>query len=466
MNTLNKTRLNHSCVRKTLCILAILIQPVCLALFIYQYKVDVPFWDQWDLVPFLDKFYSQTLSFQDLFAQHNEHRIFIPKIIMLNLAHFSGWNISYELATNFLIALTTFLAIAYQVRKTQNVVCGPSVCWPLFAISLLVFSFTQWQNWLWGWQIQLFLNVFAVVAGIVLLCKPSFSWLNFLGSLVFGVIASFSFGNGLLYWVIGLLVLVMIPYRRGSVKARAVILWVFVGSAVIVSFFFNYHKPSHHPSLWVFFNQPLEYARYVLRFLGNPASNQHPLFFGVLGIFILFASIIVLFRFQQVKLEVIIPYVAMSMYSIGSAIAIAIVRLGFGSEQAKDSRYVTISNLLWIANVVFLYLLIRTSLDNWGKPEKERKRHKYWLGAQKYLFVLSTLGITIVIISVAFNSISSIHYFKDRYDFLMQARFELLTLEDDKLLIRLYPDADTLKRRAEILKKYNLSVFRNSEAHY
>ncbi len=39
-----------------------------------KYMVDVPFWDQWKLVPLLEKSYEGTLSLKDLWSQHNLHR--------------------------------------------------------------------------------------------------------------------------------------------------------------------------------------------------------------------------------------------------------------------------------------------------------------------------------------------------------------------------------------------------------
>src|SRR5262245_35820129 len=50
-----------------------------------RYSIDVPFLDQWDLVPLIDKMYQGQLTFHDLWMQFNEHRILFPKIIMLGL---------------------------------------------------------------------------------------------------------------------------------------------------------------------------------------------------------------------------------------------------------------------------------------------------------------------------------------------------------------------------------------------
>jgi len=57
-------------VRKTLWLIGTLIPPLLLLWLICRFHIDVPFADQWDLVPLFDKFYAGRLSFHDLFAQH------------------------------------------------------------------------------------------------------------------------------------------------------------------------------------------------------------------------------------------------------------------------------------------------------------------------------------------------------------------------------------------------------------
>ena len=82
-----------------------------------------------------------------------------------------------------------------------------SLRWAVPAISLIVFSVSQYQNWLWGWQIQMLLALFSVVAGLVLLANGMFSWGKFVVSALLGIIATYSFANGGLFWPIGLLIL-------------------------------------------------------------------------------------------------------------------------------------------------------------------------------------------------------------------------------------------------------------------
>jgi len=57
-----------------------------LVFFVSQHYINVPFSDQWGLVPLIEKSLRGDLSFEDLWVQKNVHRILFPKIIMLSLA--------------------------------------------------------------------------------------------------------------------------------------------------------------------------------------------------------------------------------------------------------------------------------------------------------------------------------------------------------------------------------------------
>ena len=69
---------------------------VVLAL-VLRHGVNVPFWDQWELVGLLAAASDGTLTWAEIFRQHNEHRMVFPKIIMLALAALTGWNVVGEM---------------------------------------------------------------------------------------------------------------------------------------------------------------------------------------------------------------------------------------------------------------------------------------------------------------------------------------------------------------------------------
>ena len=56
---------------------------IALGLLLYLYGVDVPFWDQWSVVGLAEAFRLHILTFGQLFAQFNEHRVFFPRLLLL-----------------------------------------------------------------------------------------------------------------------------------------------------------------------------------------------------------------------------------------------------------------------------------------------------------------------------------------------------------------------------------------------
>src|SRR4030042_2040057 len=123
-----------------------------------KYRVDVPFWDQWNFVPLLGKSYQEGVTFQDLWGQHNEHRLLFPRLIMLGLAHASRYNIVWELVVIIILAAAIFVLLWHQFSKTIKALGSSGFPGPAPLFSLLVFSLGQSENWLWAWQVQIFLN--------------------------------------------------------------------------------------------------------------------------------------------------------------------------------------------------------------------------------------------------------------------------------------------------------------------
>src|SRR3954469_12330383 len=105
--------------KSLLLLLIIAVPPIYLTWVVLTQTVDVPFADQWTLVSVLDHFYAGTLSFHDLWSQHNEHRLLFPRLIMLGLAIASGWNTHYEMLTNILLATAIGGTFVYQAHRTE-----------------------------------------------------------------------------------------------------------------------------------------------------------------------------------------------------------------------------------------------------------------------------------------------------------------------------------------------------------
>jgi hypothetical protein len=150
-----------------------LIPLLYLAIMVAAYHVDVPYWDQWTLVPLIAKSHKGALTFQDLWTQHNEHRLLFPRLLMITFARLSAWRIAWELTTTILFAVGTFAVIGIRLIKAGRGRNGGLVklVWVLPAIALLSFSMSQWENWLWGWNLQIMLAVFLLATAIMLLTR-------------------------------------------------------------------------------------------------------------------------------------------------------------------------------------------------------------------------------------------------------------------------------------------------------
>jgi hypothetical protein len=444
--------------------------------FVVNYEVNVPYQDQWELVPLLEKSYQGTLSISDLWVQHNEHRPLFPLIIMLVLARFSSWNLLYELVANIMISAGTFLTIIYQLKKTERTINNFRACWAIPVISIIVFSLSQGENWLWGWQIAIFLNVFAVTVGIVLLANYAARWLYFILALLMGIIATYSFSTGLIYWVIGLLILFLADHPNKRERKLKIIIWVVTLFVIICTYMYKYQKPVTYPFLLLSLSHPIEFIKYVLVYLGAPVCLfwiEGAVFLGLFGLVVWGYLIWILMKSQCVKFNVLLPYVGFGLYSIGSAMATGIGRVGMGASQALSPRYVTISLLLWVSTIVFFYLLAnvrnselkdkivkaQTGEDDSDKIQAENLHRLY--SGQIAVHVKISLVIVSIVLVMILNADFGRLYFKNRYYTLLPAMSELRRSERHHVLLsHLYPYAEVLKARRLVLEKYKLSVFR------
>ena len=68
-----------------------------LAVHLHRYGVDVPYWDQWRTIEFLDAAHRGALSPGDFFGQHNEHRPAFPLMLIVTLGALTSWNTRAEL---------------------------------------------------------------------------------------------------------------------------------------------------------------------------------------------------------------------------------------------------------------------------------------------------------------------------------------------------------------------------------
>ena len=358
-----------------------------------QYGLYFPYWDELRLIPFIEKSRAGALTFVDLWSQHNEHRLFFPRVIMLTLAWLTHWNVAYELGVSIVLAAGLVAVLLWLARGTARAVGRPMTPWLLPAFSFLVFSWAQMENWVWGWQLQVFLSTLAVAGGIALLSGGTLSWWRFTGAILMGVVAAYSFANGLLYWFVALPAVVSTPGASRRMRLMRLEVWAVAALLIIESYLFAYVKPSLSAGLVNGMRVPhdfllqctggggagapfaslpgviLAYAGYLVLYLGGPLTGLvaepawhgaiwpvKPLEFvpGALGVAAFAWCAYRLLRTRGVPFVALAPWFALSAQALGSAVITCAGRINAGVGYAFMSRYMTIALLFWCALAVLV----------------------------------------------------------------------------------------------------------------
>jgi hypothetical protein len=360
-------RLNKRCNSILLFLVAIL--PIALLVrLIGEYGVNVPYGDDWSLIPLYAKWNDHQLTFADLFRPHNEHRIFFPKLIYLAFAHLTHWNLRAEMFFSVLLCCVTSAGIYVLLRRTVPGTRKQVLLWAL--INLLIFAPPQAENWLWGFQLQVFIPTVCLVASLVALGSRLRPGAKFVVAFLLATVSTFSFGGGILLWpAIGLCLALQQENRRWLIP------WSISFLLVATLFFIGYdRRPVSGPET----GDPLDYLVYFAGFngvaLGRFRLQQPLLLAGIIGAsaFLLYlVSGILLVSSGGRPLWAGAPWLALGMYAISSAGLATYTRVSQGTMQSLASRYASISCILYIALIGIVAIAAQYSGElKW--PSKSR----------------------------------------------------------------------------------------------
>ncbi|MCX7015819.1 MAG: hypothetical protein NTW86_25245 [Candidatus Sumerlaeota bacterium] len=440
-----------------------LLPALLLVRYVWKYGVDVPFWDQWALIPLLEHDREGTLSFSELWRFHNEHRMLFPKMTMLGLARLTHWNIRAELALIVLLAVGLLCILGYHLFSMEGRLAGVSP-WPLLPVfSGMVFSLNQWENWLWGWQINLIMGLVGVVAGLGALAAavsaPPLRRVALVSlSAICGVIGSYSFGSGLLFWFAAFPLLLCLSAR---LRRRATVLlwgvWLAVAAAVWLLYFTG-------DSMSVFGTTRCDAIKALLfgfTFLGSPMLEAHerlPEFHqlwgysalvGGAGLATLVWALWLLFRWNRGLIRVLAPALSLSCYGLASAFAIGLGRGAAAIALGATPRYIAIGDCFWFGVLALLYGVAAAA---------NPKRNPAVQSAQPQRMAVVLLAVFVGLAAV--RSWQAREGFAYRHEVQARGRAALLAWTPGPDLDGLYPDRATMQTLRETLMQYDLSLYR------
>jgi hypothetical protein len=347
----------------------------------------LPYFDHWDLILLSEKRAAHALTFADLFAQHGTHWHATGYMVMLTtaqLTHMAHWaEITASVCFAGLAAVALRHVLAATLRETKK---KPALLAPAFGIgALFLLSLDQAENWLWGWQVAVFVNIAGALTALWLLTAPRLTPGRLLGALVAAAAAIYAFATGLALLPVGLAVIAL--RRDGGLRWPAFAVWLVFSLAV------GWHYKTGVLDTAKQYVESITPARldgatfaallgYVTDLIGGAVgrfSDGLPIAMAVIGVGLLAGTLPLAMRGGRFR--ALIPALGLAAYGFGAACLIAYGRLGF--EHAFGSRYITFANLFWIGVLAIAIL---------GQENAERKLTKRVIVGTLALILVSKVG--------------------------------------------------------------------------
>jgi hypothetical protein len=327
--------------------------PLRFLLFVISYGVNVPIWDDFNLIPLLDKFQHGQLSFTDLWAQHNENRVFFPNLIWVAASLFVHENLKVIMIFDAAAMIGSGVIFYLVWRRT-----GGSA-WVAVPASFFYFTLLQHEDALSAFQLAWYLISLSFAVIVFALDRERIGAATLIIAGIAAIVASFSSLQGLFCWPAGAIFLM--DRSRRNVLAG----WLGAGAIATIVYFvgFDFHQTGSVVDVGAPIN-PL--SGFVFPFItlgglftGNSLGNDAALeLAGVLGFALLAPAIVVAtmaIRIDPLERVKRLPF-ALLVFGVLFLLAIA-----FGRSQTLEgavaSRYTLFSAYIPIATLALLSVL-------------------------------------------------------------------------------------------------------------
>lgn len=286
-------------------------------IFILKGTINIPYWDEWEMVDHLGKF---DLSW--LFAYHNEHRIVFTKLLTLILAKINGWNLYTNVAINYILLIIT-AGFLYKIIKpaANNLATLPLYFLPIF-------STLNCENLARPFQSQFhFMILFGLIAVIFGFLKEN----NVKNQLIFSFFLICSMFSMSFTFAAGIIIVYIFKeiMERKSVFSKTLLPFLIFVSALGAFFIgsqqqlqnYGYRTP-WHITFWKFFTN---------LFSVSTLGTIHAITLQMAITFVLvFLSLSIIFKKENIKNKNIQALLAIFAASCVSLAAITLGRAQFG----------------------------------------------------------------------------------------------------------------------------------------
>lgn len=419
----------------------------------------VPHWDMWD--GYLD-FYTRLRDgdYSVWWTQHNEHRILLARqLFYIDIRFFDGSGV-FLVVMNYVLVLCAFTLFVIILREhMQSLVSGQCLNQLqtgthdnllafhviLLMLTTMLFSWIQYNNFVFGFQSQFFLAQLLPLVAFYLLHRSNKAGhannIYFMFAVISGALSAGTIASGIL--VMPLMTVLAMVYGMSRIK---ILILFALSPALLYAYFDDYMAPPHHGSVvQTITEQPIELARYVLTYLGGPfyyLLGKSIVVAQLFGLVFLVASFYKAFQTLcqcrpsslQFALLTFILYVSVTALGTGGG------RLIFGMEQAVSSRYMTPALMAW-STLLVLY-------SGWIN-DLFRKHPKRF-----YCSFLIIIGLFF------FRQLPALQSQADtNYERMIAALALELRVKDQQQVAHVYPSVDRALTISEVPAEQNLSIF-------
>jgi len=300
-----------------------------------------------------------TLSFRDLFAQHNEARKFFPRLLYLVLVQAGGWDVRKEMALTLLSVGATVVLFHRAMRVSVNAGTHTTLLVSA-AASFLAFAPTQLENFLWAEMVELFIPGLALLAMIIVnLSERPLGLKAFLNGML-ALVATYTLAHGMLLWLLGF------PLAsRGESRRRRCVIWglyLLCAVAAVGVYFIDYRRPSGEPAFFAGGFELGPFAEFLVLWIGAYFTSNHALVAGLVGIALFLAAAVgaALVIGRTGAWRPFFPAAVLGTYALGTACITAAGRIGWGVDAALWARYRAFSLSFYLALLALLFALYCT----------------------------------------------------------------------------------------------------------
>lgn len=364
-----------------------------LTYLVRHYGVEVPSLDDWEMAPLIEQAHAGRFPWSQIFAQQQEARTVLPKLIFILSAAVRGhWDVRDLMMLSVVCCWLTAAGIFILLRRSGLRPIALAICFWLAVLT--IFTFAQFELLIFASGFPSFCPALFLVTALVVIGSQRFSTTTkFVLCALLSAASTFTLANGLLAWGITFPVLLLSrPVSRWRSWLGA---WLAVTSLCAAAYFWGYQKPAELPTFapavsW------MDYVRFALQFLGGglayawkyqPASAAT--LFGCLQLALLLVALIYCLR--RIRDRALMarawPWFALAAHSIGSATLATLGRVAYGAPYALASRYVTFSIYLTIAVIALVALIVQERT----KPQP-MFRTRAWSYAISLLLVIAYLA--------------------------------------------------------------------------